>query len=459
MTGLTSAGLTKESKLLIEVTIQKLQDEQQEQHENDHDRDRTSSPDGGVAAMEVRCTEAHEAAKERCKQLKHLAHLAMDVGRAYHTLGKDLCKVATQAKGFLVSQRKQVVCGETTTVEVDRWLHAFVHLAEALAADSDRVGDACMSDSGGGGVVQQLLLLADELQGSDRRLGGESARLLAQLRESQVQMDRKEDERDRYREKVQAVGREDVASTTPSASAAVLSSSSSSAAHPVGTLQKVIDLASHLKHQAEEEVAARVVHKLQSSELAWLDHSTTHGDLAREVDKVLPRVLLGYRQSVDHALHKTRGQLASLAATLRTAAERSGAAVIRFEGRLAPTRRVGYESELRRTLEHLRDRAASPVSIAESSSPGAPTPAGGPKMDMNKEATAVLAATAPDLLPPLPPAFRGTIERESCVWFNAFFGRVYRDASASEHFRAWLLEKLTAQLNKNSKVRPSASPI
>jgi hypothetical protein len=429
----------------------------EKEHEQQH-QEHPSSSSSSSESLEVRSVEAHEGAKERCKQLKHLAHLAMEVGKAYHGFGKDLNKVATQAKSYLVSRK----AGAPGTEPVDRWMHALVHLAEALAADSDRVGDVCVSDTGAGGVVQQLLLAADELQGADRRLGGESARVLAQLRDSQAAMDRKSDERDRYREKVQAVGREGVAlptSSAPPSSAAgssAAAAASSSAQHPVGTLQKVIGMASHLKQQAEEEVAARVVHKLQTSELALLDHATAHGDLEREVDKVLPKVLLGYRHSTDHALKKTRGQLAAVVAAIRTAMERSNAAAKQFEGRLAPTRRVGYEAELRRTLEHLRDHTASPVSVADAGTPAAATATGAApwKMDMNHEGTAVLAATSPSLLPPLPPAFRGAVERESCVWFNAFFGRVYRDASASEHFRAWLLDKLTTMLNKNSKNRP-----
>jgi hypothetical protein len=73
---------------------------------------------------------------------------------------------------------------------------------------------------------------------------------------------------------------------------------------------------------------------------------------------------------------------------------------------------------------------------------------------MTLEATSILAATAPANLPPLPPAFRSVVGTETCIWFNAFAGRVYRDASGSAHFRAWLLEKMTTQLNRNSKTRP-----
>ena len=168
--------------------------------------------------------------------------------------------------------------------------------------------------------------------------------------------------------------------------------------------------------------------------------------------------------------------------------EKSDLITQRFQRSLVGSGALGHEKALMDTLVQLRNasRAISPNSVvgspscaedtaapmkpttnATATSSSTPTPISTPtttpattvkmdvpKMNMHLEATSILAATAPAELPPLPPAFRNVVDKETCVWFNAFSGRVYRDAANSANFRSWLLEKLTFQLNKNSKSRP-----
>lgn len=106
------------------------------------------------------------------------------------------------------------------------------------------------------------------------------------------------------------------------------------------------------------------------------------------------------------------------------------------------------------------------------------------RVDMRSDPIVQLAATDPVRIPPLPPqlvrvdvdmyvcfhfSFRmvmsiypfptphhshhqvAGIGRESCVWFNAFAGRVYRDACASPLFRDWMADSFSQQLNKVGK--------
>jgi len=54
-------------------------------------------------------------------------------------------------------------------------------------------------------------------------------------------------------------------------------------------------------------------------------------------------------------------------------------------------------------------------------------------------------------LPALPSAFHGAIGSETCVWLNAFSGRVYRDAARSEYFHGWFCSKLAKMLNKGKR--------
>ena len=73
------------------------------------------------------------------------------------------------------------------------------------------------------------------------------------------------------------------------------------------------------------------------------------------------------------------------------------------------------------------------------------------RVDMHADPMVQLAATDPVRVPPLPPQLVAGIGRESCVWFNAFAGRVYRDACASPLFRAWMAESFSQSLNKGPR--------
>lgn len=73
------------------------------------------------------------------------------------------------------------------------------------------------------------------------------------------------------------------------------------------------------------------------------------------------------------------------------------------------------------------------------------------KLNMNAESTATLAASNPKILPELPKIFSLAIQTETCVWFNSFTGRVYRDIAASDYFHSWFCAKLAQMLNRGNR--------
>lgn len=160
------------------------------------------------------------------------------------------------------------------------------------------------------------------------------------------------------------------------------------------------------------------------------------------------------------------------------AAVDGGAAAERHEGTLFDARAErlrqalieggaqGYELDLLSTLQQLIRQAAdersgedigwqhgaqppSPAAAESSSSPieslsnnmsmsnssTAPqyqlAASAGGKLDMHAESTACLAASNPVVLPHLPAVFEKSIGVETCVWFNSFSGRLYRDIAHS----------------------------
>ena len=76
-----------------------------------------------------------------------------------------------------------------------------------------------------------------------------------------------------------------------------------------------------------------------------------------------------------------------------------------------------------------------------------------PMLDMTSEATACLAATPLSRLPMFPSCFNDAVGNESAVWFNAIFGRIYRDLSVSPYFHNYFCSTITSALNKGN--RPS----
>jgi len=72
-------------------------------------------------------------------------------------------------------------------------------------------------------------------------------------------------------------------------------------------------------------------------------------------------------------------------------------------------------------------------------------------IDMSSDVMAALAATNPARLPKLPSQFVAGIGTESCVWLNAFTGRMYRDACAAPLFHEWMQKLLLSMLNKGPR--------
>lgn len=73
------------------------------------------------------------------------------------------------------------------------------------------------------------------------------------------------------------------------------------------------------------------------------------------------------------------------------------------------------------------------------------------QLDMTLESSAGLAASLLSRVPNMPNQFAQTVGKETCVWLNAFSGRMYRDTARSEYFHKWFYEKLGKMLNKDRR--------
>ena len=216
--------------------------------------------------------------------------------------------------------------------------------------------------------------------------------------------------------------------------------------------------------QSDEE-SSRRVSKLQTCELALLESTKKVNECKNEFKFLMPKIFSSFRATGALSFVRTKMQLMSLADSIEVCNENSTTVIQRLKSHISNTYStpssakgckksslLGFETTLQTALANLSQEGLQKKYIRNDGSqfPSTFFP-GDSSLNMKLESTACLAASASIALPPLPQSFRKCIGPETCVWFNAFSGRVYRDAAKSEHFHDWLLAKLTTELNKGAR--------
>jgi hypothetical protein len=216
--------------------------------------------------------------------------------------------------------------------------------------------------------------------------------------------------------------------------------------------------------QSEEENNRRVL-KLQTCELALLNSTKRVNEFKNEFKSLMPKIFSSFRATGALSFIRVKMQLMNFAGFLGQQGENTKSITDRFKEHISTMyssslatkgikkfAMMGFEPMLQSTLtalskEWMKRKYFSNDSRRATSS-ACP---GNSSLNMSLESTACLAACPPTSLPALPTCIRKSVGQETCVWFNAFSGRVYRDIARSEYFHDWLLEKLTTELNKGVK--------
>jgi hypothetical protein len=387
------------------------------------------------------------AAKDRAKQLKCLSSFTSDVGRAYASFAKDLMKISSAARSNIKTydqQQAPSIAGSSDILNpsekiadcLDDWLKALSLCASHLSNDSEDFSELMI-----GNHASQVAQMCDDFVSEEKKLIAEGSKLLNQLKDGLLKNEHLTQDREKWRPKVTA------GLPTPSKLSVM---GGMMMAHPSDESSRRA-----LKFQACEAALAENFKIVQTSKSDFRTQMPKIFAALRSLSSLffasmkmqLMKVADAFRRvnvTNDSVTQRLKSQLSATSITATTSAAGDGPVALR-----------GFEQSLHHCLSAmaaeclvLGEQAAEnsavspPLSILTCSSP---------KLDMNLESTACLAATAPAVLPLLPPSFGKCINSESCVWFNAFSGRIYRDAARSEYFHAWLLEKLTTQLNKGAK--------
>lgn len=405
-----------------------------------------------IARIEKDFSDNMNKLKDFSKQLKLVTNFMNDMGKTYNGFSQNLSKLANNAKNNM-NRNNQMEHKEDLIV--NSWWQLMQTTLEHTAADQYEFGgfvsDELSSHS------QQVL---EEISLIEKRLYNEGNRQFNQIREHIALFESKLREREKSREKAR-------------------SSSITTDGHQK-RLQKV---------KACEELLVAQTKKLYEAQ--------------REFYQLIPRITSDVQLTILKSIVETQSQLSKLTEGMERAqlnnrsickkmklqltnAAASMLQMIRSESRLMEESKElpsialdtirarmeeagveGYEISLQKVLEGLLLQSQlKEVTTAEKSAmadgskaPDVLGPQGdvesAGKLNMFKESSACLAASNPGLLPEIPRLFNRAIGVETCIWFNAFSGRVYRDIANSEYFYYWFCGKLAQMLNKREKERPA----
>ena len=436
----SEAPLNDESKKLLNSALRGLISAQAGTNDVliSEDEERLNLKNLSLYELEQRFQDFCISSKDKGKQLKNISSFLSDIGRAYSTFSKELARLSLSARANVVSvviEAPDTVNDATENVihsgeNYSDWWKALSLFLDHTADDADRLS-VVISDS----LVPQVIQVYEDQFEEDKKSMSDGSELLMQLKDLLLSKEPLQQERDKWRLKV-----------------------STALVVPAG----VPVIGGMTLTQSEEEKHRKVL-KLQSVELALLESKVKIQACKSEFKILMPKIISSLQTSSASAFIQGKTKLMTTADSIKKFNDDSNNILLRFKSHISATSPamavspstgqgnilMGFEPLLQSTLEDLIERKK----IKHSSSSGNhhSYPSSSSLLDMTAESAACLAASKPNALPLLPPCFRDAVGLETCVWFNAFSGRVYRDAASSEYFQNWLIEKLTKRLNSGSR--------
>ena len=436
--------------------------------------------------------------KEHGKVMKGISSFLSDLSKACASFSKDLNKLSNTAKNNMYKGLKDLNIDTKEDLIINNWWQALHVSLDYMASDQDYLSSQISED-----ILNFSTQIHDELSVIEKRLSTEGNKQVHNIKENLSLYESKRKERDKYREKVRVQG----------SSATLSTQSPAEIAQRRALKMKIND--DHLTIQtsklytAQKEFFAlmpRIDADIQLTVLKSIVE--THSQLLKltesferqqESNKMISkRMRLQLTNAAASLMQMIREEGNLLApSTAMTAAAEAGmgssqysAAVIAahpasssgskepeivayeeaLRAKMLESGVQGYELSLQKVLEGLLQHCQTfdftyglPTTTAARGATGSVSGAAGGsagdtaesesrgELNMAKESTACLAAANPAILPLLPSRFGTAVGAETCVWFNSFSGRVYRDISHSNYFYNWFCRKLTIMLNKGAR--------
>lgn len=421
--------------------------------------------------------------KEQTKHTKLISAFLTEISKVFSSFGKDLSKLSNTARnnmhrgGMLIDTKEEMIA--------NNWWQALHVSLECLSNDQEYLSNHITDD-----LLNYSSQMYEELNVIDKRLYAEGTKQIFNMKEQLNQYESKRRERSKYLEKVN--------NTPPSALTT--------------QTQEAVLAKRRLKQKINDET---VIHQkkilLTTQKEFHIMMSRIHADIQLTALKTivdqhsqLSKVCEAFdrnQNSYEMVLKRMKIQLTNAASSLVQMIREEGefadklkltadsnkaekpACVASYEENLrikmAEIGLQGYELNLQNVLSDLLKLSTNTQFQLEMQSKNIITNnttttttnkskdsvgldrnknnnnnnnnnmSG--KLNMSQESTSCLAASNPAILPLLPQVFMRAVGMETCVWFNSFSGRVYRDISHSKWFYDWFCRKLSTMLNKGTR--------
>lgn len=404
--------------------------------------------------------------RDQSKCAKTVAQFLTDLSKVLLSFAKDLNKLSGAARSnsnrcTSNSTNAAVTGGDNSKADMvaSNWWQALHIALDCMSSDQEYLSSHITDD-----LLNYSSQMSEELGVIEKRLQAEGTRQLQAMKELLSLLEARKRDRDKYMDKI-AAPPSALTTQTPEAVLAKRrvrqKSNEDAVAHQRGL---VLD-------------AQRDFHLLMTRIRADVQLTVLKAVVDQHAQLMkLCEALERQQSSYQMIFKRMRIQLSNAAASLVQMIREEGASnaavhdqstnavtldyMSILRGKMLEVGVQGYEVKLHAILGDLLRLSTStqfqlemmqktPVSLQAHPQPGCSTTLG--RLDMMEESTSCLAASNPAVLPHLPPSFLGAVGTETCVWFNSFSGRVYRDISNSDYFYHWFCRKASAMLNKGHR--------
>jgi len=376
--------------------------------------------------------------KDKFRNIKAVTSFVSDIVKVFSTISKELSKLSTSAlnnssKSSGTLQQTQAMLFGTSTVEIvdpicDLWWISFATYFNELGLDYEALSDKINND-----MMVRLLVIQEELISVEKRLGSEGNKCISLYKDNLTIRDSKLKERDRRREKAD------------------------------NALDPTISTANPIVISVKAD-PSKVMQKLQHSENALSEQQDRLFQAKKELLLVIPKVINDLNVLTAKAVVETKNVLNNFSASVSVYNKRSigisedlrlcfdRSLLAESTSSSSPTNRSSTSNRILSLVRELEKKQSPFINSSNKNSNLIN------KLDMTHEATNYLAAVSPlTYISSLPQSFgplsSQILSSESCVWFIALCGRVYRDIASSDYFQLWFCSKLAYLLNKGT--RPS----
>eukprot|EP01039_Chlorochromonas_danica_P006027 gene6027-6637_t len=392
--------------------------------------------------------------KDHGKQIKVVAAFLSDMGKTFNSISREISRLSNTAKNNL---NKGSASLHKEDLIVSTWWHTLTVALDHMASDQSDLASFITEE-----LMNYSLQIQEEIAIIEKRLLTEGNRQFASLKENITTFENRFKEREKLREKLRV---------TSSSTASEKDKEKLRRAKLVASEEQLVLQTKKLQHVQREfyGLFPRIASDIQLTILKSIV----------ETQSQLFKLTEGFERTQQHqqsVFKRMKAQLTNAAASLvQLISDGSRLRVEEADGvepgnfslalevmkqRMMEGGVQGYEISLQKVLERLLIQAQLKAGTKDESAAAALSPSASAseqegRLDMFQEATSCLSASNPALLPVLPRTFGRAIGLETCVWFNAFSGRVYRDIAHSSYFYEWFRSKLTLMLNKGEKERPA----